>query len=146
MVSLCVQTLLEIPDAEALLTALRAKGESGLIQVRTLQCSPRLCRQHTCRCCERAGSRNAALEKMLNELTQSVTGPETIDAAPQSDAESHSVTGKVDNRPWVWPCNLQSDVDDSYAGVKQDIERLRQEGRLYAVHNHDLREYVLYSR
>lgn len=56
------------------------------------------------------------------------------------------MTGRVDIRPSVWPCNLQSDVDDSYAGVKEDIERLRQEGQLYAVHNHDLREYVLYSR
>lgn len=35
-----MQTLLEIPDAEALLTALRAKGESGLIQVRALQPPP----------------------------------------------------------------------------------------------------------
>lgn len=41
---------------------------------------------------------------------------------------------------------VQSDVDDSYPGAKQDIERLRSEQRLYAVHNHDLREYVLYSR
>jgi hypothetical protein len=41
---------------------------------------------------------------------------------------------------------LQSDVDDSYLGAKADIERLRAEQRLYAIHNHDLREFVLYPR
>jgi hypothetical protein len=41
---------------------------------------------------------------------------------------------------------LQSDVDDSYPGAKADIERLRAEQRLYAIHNHDLREFVLYPR
>lgn len=40
----------------------------------------------------------------------------------------------------------QSDVDDSYPGAKADIERLRTEQRLYAIHNHDLREFVLYPR
>jgi hypothetical protein len=37
-------------------------------------------------------------------------------------------------------------VDDSYPGAKADIERLRAEQRLYAIHNHDLREFVLYPR
>lgn len=41
---------------------------------------------------------------------------------------------------------MQSDMDDSYPGAKADIERLRVEKKLYAVHNHDLREFVLYSR
>lgn len=52
----------------------------------------------------------------------------------------------------VWCCQhhdygrLQSDVDDSYPGARADIERLRAEQRLYAIHNHDLREFVLYPR
>ena len=37
-------------------------------------------------------------------------------------------------------------MDDSYPGAKADIERLRAEQRLYAIHNHDLREFVLYPR
>ena len=40
----------------------------------------------------------------------------------------------------------QGDIADSYPGILEDLTRLKAERSLYAVHNADLRDEVLYAR